>query len=190
MTPLADLIRLLAANGLPMEAIAEAVSLAEQATMRASGPVVMRDDAAERRREQDRNRKAQKRNRLRNSAEICGQSADSLARDSKIININTPPQNPTGSSAPLGQTKRVRGHRIPDDWKPTAELHDYAMAEGIPNHMLARLDIGFVEYWRTATGPNSRKLDWGLTYRGWMRREADKLKAKSPDPPKRVWGSV
>lgn len=188
-TPLADLVRLLAANGLPMEAIAEAVSLAEQATTRASGPVVMKDEAAERRREQDRNRKAQMRNGLRNSAEICGQSADTPARDKVYIINNTPPQNPTGSSAPQGAT-RVRGHRLPADWKPTAELHAYAIGQGVPNHHLARMDADFCGHFHTATGPNSRKLDWGLAYQGWARREADKFKAKATDPPKRVWGSV
>lgn len=91
---------------------------------------------------------------------------------------------------PQGASKRVRGHRLPDDWKPTPELHAYAMAEGIPNHLLARIDADFVGYWRNATGPNSRKLDWGLAYQGWVRREADKVRAKTPDPPKRVWGSV
>lgn len=98
---------------------------------------------------------------------------------------------PKALSEPLPQgAKRVRGHRLPDDWKPSAELHDYAMAEGIPNHLLARIDADFIGYWRNATGPNSRKLDWGLAYQGWVRREADKVRPKAQDPPKRVWGSV
>lgn len=91
---------------------------------------------------------------------------------------------------PQGAARRVRGHRLPDDWKPTAELHAYALAEGIPNHLIARIDADFIGYWRNATGPNSRKLDWGLAYQGWVRREADKVRPKAQDPPKRVWGSV
>lgn len=181
----AAVIRELVAAGLSGDALVAACERIEDAS-----PVLAAiDQQAERRREKDRLRKQQKKNVPRNSAE----SAEFQPEQKEVLepkkNIITYPKA-LAEPLPQGAGKRVRGHRLPDDWKPGAELHAYAMAEGIPNHLLARIDADFVGYWRNATGPNSRKLDWGLAYQGWVRREADKVRAKSPDPPKRVWGSV
>lgn len=48
-------------------------------------------------------------------------------------------------------------------------------------------DIGeqFRDYWLSAAGAKARKADWGATWRGWCRREAERkasaaFPAKSP----------
>jgi hypothetical protein len=57
--------------------------------------------------------------------------------------------------------------RIPDDFALTPEREACARAERLdPRRTLSE----FVDHWRAASGPNSRKCDWDATWRNWCRR--------------------
>jgi hypothetical protein len=64
---------------------------------------------------------------------------------------------------------RKRGERIPLPFDVSTEMQEWVQRE------CPRLDWDyetrqFVDYWRSATGRNSAKLDWTATWRTWMRR--------------------
>lgn len=60
--------------------------------------------------------------------------------------------------------------RLPDDFELTESRRTAARAEGVdPDREFAR----FRDYWRAASGANSRKHDWEATWRNWCRKAAD-----------------
>lgn len=63
--------------------------------------------------------------------------------------------------------------RIPDDWKPSEELKAWA-AENEPVVDAGRETLKFLDYWRAASGAKARKSDWDATWRGWIRRAAER----------------
>lgn len=79
-------------------------------------------------------------------------------------------QGEGGASAP---TAPKRATRLPDGWKPDADLIAYAEAE-LPNVDAAKLAEEFTDYWRAAAGEKARKVDWAATWRTWVRRSANR----------------
>jgi uncharacterized protein YdaU (DUF1376 family) len=88
---------------------------------------------------------------------------------------------------PNGISKKTRGTRLPDDWKPDDdkfpdELHD-RICELIPqadradwvNDQLA----GFRDYWAAKTGAGATKLDWDKTLHNWMRKELNDVRRRN-----------
>jgi hypothetical protein len=70
------------------------------------------------------------------------------------------------------QAANARGCRLPDDWSPGPE--DRAFAQTL-NLDAGRVAEGFRDYWRAKAGREAVKLDWPATWRGWCRREAERL---------------
>lgn len=62
-----------------------------------------------------------------------------------------------------------RGQRLPEDWQPSSDLLEWArnyrpdLAD-----QLQDLTDSFKDFWLAE--PNGRKLDWGRTWRNWIRR--------------------
>ncbi len=66
----------------------------------------------------------------------------------------------------------ARASRLPDDWKLTPDLVEFARHQKIdPDATLSK----FRDYWRAAPGAKGRKLDWAATWRNWCRREAERV---------------
>lgn len=71
-----------------------------------------------------------------------------------------------------------RGARLPEDWKPNAELmtwYQSAILKGQPWSADSRAAClheheKFTDHWTAATGVSARKADWSATWRNWMRR--------------------
>lgn len=75
------------------------------------------------------------------------------------------------SAQPTPRKTDPRGSRLPADWSPTDEMRTFALGLG-----LNPTDIGeqFRDYWLATAGAKGRKADWGATWRGWCRREAER----------------
>lgn len=86
---------------------------------------------------------------------------------------------------------RKRGHRIPDDWKPTPEDIEWQIAKGV-SELLARRELErFVNYWGAASGSNATKLDWSLTWRNWLLKAKDEQQpAAKPSRPYTPWAGA
>lgn len=71
------------------------------------------------------------------------------------------------------------GTSIPDDWKPTNADREYGLAA--PLRLTNEQIDSMAEDMRLWAGANAnravaRKANWSLAFKGWMRREASKLK--------------
>ncbi len=111
------------------------------------------DISAERRREKDRERKAEIRRQSAESADICGKA---LTYKKDI------------------ESKKVRATkaRLSADWKPNEGHYAKAAELNIPK---AAVDAKAedMRIWAGSTG--ALKLDWDLTFHGFLRRDAPKL---------------
>ena len=74
------------------------------------------------------------------------------------------------------RAKAARATRIPDDFAVTAEMAEWARRE-VPVLIAAGRGQSetdrFIDHWRQAAGPTSKKLDWVAAWRNWMRRADD-----------------
>jgi len=66
-----------------------------------------------------------------------------------------------------------RTMRIPDDWKPSQELAQFAL-----EHCMTRAEIDheaekFLDYWKGKGGKDGCKADWDATWRNWIRRAVE-----------------
>lgn len=94
---------------------------------------------------------------------------------------------PAERTEPKAKTPRAKATRIPEGWKPSDKVLEWARTEGIRNP-LEPLDE-FVDFWRSASGPTSAKADWDATYRNRLRNLVDQGRldqrkpVKPPAPP-------
>jgi hypothetical protein len=160
MTPIADMIEKMVADGVPMATITLAVRTAEQVAATGKSGGIPVDTAAEKRRAYDRERKAKKRNSGGKSGGI-------------------PPETKNASSSLKGEIdkdleskKRGRGVKLPVEWKPS-EGH---YAEGAKvRRTREQVDEKAEEMrlWARANGHRAvaRKLDWDAAFSGWLNRD-------------------
>jgi hypothetical protein len=76
----------------------------------------------------------------------------------------------TLSAAP---SKRRRGTRLPEYWRPTPDLTAWAATE-FPWLPLADETDRFCDYWHAKPGAGGVKLDWGKTWKNWIRTAVDR----------------
>jgi len=77
---------------------------------------------------------------------------------------------------PSGVSQK-RGSRLPDDWEPDEV---FARQEGLSASDVAREADKFRDYWRSVSGQKGVKLDWGGTWRNWVRKAAENRPAQKP----------
>jgi hypothetical protein len=140
------------------------------------------DEAAERRRAADRERKAAKReeDRLRKSAEVCGQSEEA---PSPLV----PPSLPAPSLPPIIPPSRVdagaserrvsRATRLPEDFRPLPAVIEFARNLGFTDADVKFEIEQFTDYWRSVPGQRGTKLDWQATLRNRFRDVHSKRKS-------------
>lgn len=66
--------------------------------------------------------------------------------------------------------ERRRATRLPDDWRPSLELSEWARVER-PDLDTSKTIASFGDYWRGKAGKDGAKLDWDATFRNWVRNE-------------------
>src|SRR4029078_9459537 len=63
-----------------------------------------------------------------------------------------------------------RGCRIPPDWAPSSELVAWAKTQiGLPADAVSAETDRFRDHFESAPGAKGIKLDWGKTWKNWMR---------------------
>jgi hypothetical protein len=65
--------------------------------------------------------------------------------------------------------KARRGTRLSPDWAPSEALRAEALVK-FPSVDIDFETDSFVDYWVAKAGASAVKLDWDLTWRGWLRR--------------------
>ena len=82
-----------------------------------------------------------------------------------------------------GEVTRARGTRITDDWQPTEAEANFARGLGLDPRALRD---EFVDFWIAVPGSRGLKLDWGRTYKNRAREIAKrKTNAVRPSEPAR-----
>jgi len=76
-----------------------------------------------------------------------------------------------GAASAAPKPKSVRASRLPADWQPDPDQRQYALDQGVDPGREAE---NFREYWLSKAGQNATKTDWGLTWRTWVRRSAER----------------
>lgn len=66
-------------------------------------------------------------------------------------------------------SREKRGTRLPQNWQPSKALVDEVRSEFSTVDLRLETDA-FRDYWLAKAGKEATKLDWDLTWRGWMRR--------------------
>jgi hypothetical protein len=74
-----------------------------------------------------------------------------------------------------------RGSRIPVEWLPSSDGHNFALHEGFSVSEIDREVQKFRDYWTAKAGAGGTKLDWDATWRQWVRNSADRS-GKTPAP--------
>ncbi len=82
-----------------------------------------------------------------------------------------------GASAP-----RPRATRLEKGWKPNEEDAAYAIDRGFVRAEVIRIAEDFHDYWAAKSGQGATKTDWPLTWKRWVRSEADKQKKSRLKP--------
>lgn len=171
-TPIANMVGEMIARGVPAEVIILAIRTAERAGRSTGIPQNSADVSAERRRARDRERKRLSAEFRRNSAEIPQNSNSPLI----LTSLDSKKEEKKESISKTRSTK-FRGIPLPADWHPN------------PKHLEAATKLGFTEkavldkaedmrIWAGSGG--KLKVDWDLTFHGFLRRDA----AQRPPPVK------
>ena len=77
-----------------------------------------------------------------------------------------------------------RGTRIPDDFHPDLE---FATAEGLTRSQAEKEAANFRDYWTAKSGKDATKIDWPATWRGWVRRAAERRVGARASPQKSAY---
>jgi vancomycin resistance protein YoaR len=166
MTPIAAMVLELLEKGASHDVIAIAVQCAETALMSAPRPRTSADENADRRRENDRIRKKHERENRQKSADVRGNPQ--MSYGASTLTSSSINEDKEKKERVENAIRRVRGHRLPDDWLPSAP--DMAIAIQIigTDRTDAELEK-FRDYWKAQPGQRGLKLDWPATWRNWVR---------------------
>ena len=67
-----------------------------------------------------------------------------------------------------------KGIRIPDDWKLTKELGEWAERQGMHEQDILKERDKFIDYWQSVAGAKGVKRDWSATWRNWIRQHLER----------------
>jgi hypothetical protein len=84
----------------------------------------------------------------------------------------TAPPNGDASHSSEPKNGKHRATRLAADWKLPDAWKAWAMeAHGLDAQKVVRLSLDFRDYWVAVAGSKGVKLDWGATWRRWVRKE-------------------
>lgn len=93
-----------------------------------------------------------------------------------------PTEVPVSSKKPLPPSpKAPRGTRLPDDWQPSLDLISWVRLK-CPNIDGRTETENFCDWWHAKAGKDATKVNWDLTYKGWMRRSNSQVKPNQRGP--------
>lgn len=120
--------------------------------------------------------------------QVNGHSHTSVTRESSVshASVTAPRPDPyltTKEPPPTGAPPRKRGTRIPEDFKPTDDMIDWAREK--TSHVdPIRETEKFIDYWRAKAGRDAAKIDWSGTWRNWMRNAEERAPTRSQPVPR------
>lgn len=84
-----------------------------------------------------------------------------------------------------------RGTALPSDWQPDADLFAYGRKEGLTD-VEVRSAAETMRLWAKGNSNRSvaRKADWTAAFQGWLRRDAERKRAKPPGGPPNRGGAA
>lgn len=95
------------------------------------------------------------------------------------INGTSTNQEPRTKNQKPEKSEKSRGHRIPDDWHPSAEDTAFCKTER-PDLRPSEVAQRFYDHWIAQPGEKGRKVDWSATWRNWVRNERPGKVATAP----------
>jgi hypothetical protein len=160
MTPAQAIVRL-AELGLPLDKLADALSVLEAMERGLMAPVLER-------RAKDRERKRTE----HVSTEIHGNPRKHVEVDGNPITKEIPPTPPKENNIYKPTNTRVtRGSRLPNDFEPSPEALAVASELGFTGSQIKFEVQQFTDYWRGVPGSKGLKLDWQATLKNRFRDE-------------------
>lgn len=99
----------------------------------------------------------------------CGRNADAMQTHSEGNALQTPDTSNQTEEQKAGARRSPNGSRLPDEWAPSAEDIDFAVAERPEVDWRAEAEK-FRDYWHGVAGAKGRKANWHSTWRNWIRR--------------------
>lgn len=178
MSNTADLIADMVREGVSADIIGRVAAALAQREV-----VVVKDEAAERRREKDRERKRSVRGIPQTSAESADPCLPSEVSPHTPLPNNPqsiPPSPPKGGSSPTAKPKARATKRAPDGWQPSSATAATLEAEGYGPGELERA-LSMVRDHEFA----KPRTDWDATYRNWVRRDPPRGSHDRPAIPPR-----
>lgn len=79
----------------------------------------------------------------------------------------------TNTSPSLRSGEGARATRLPPDWEPNGEDWCWAVNKLESGQRMGLELAKFRDYWAAKAGQGGRKLDWGATWRNWVRRSVE-----------------
>ena len=93
---------------------------------------------------------------------------------------STEPERTDSNRKRTGERARKRADRatrLPADWRPSQADTEFARKEGLDDGHIQRAADRFRDYWHAQPGQRGIKRDWSATWRNWVRRDAESLRA-------------
>lgn len=146
------------------------------------------DEAARIRREKAAER--QRKSRLSRSVTVTSRDTCDVtepAPRARVVISNPPTEDSYIKNPPSGVKKGrdlavapAKGSRIADGWEPDPEGFDFAVAT-LGSPQAARLEADkFRDYWCAIPGARGVKLDWGATWKNWVRKSVEMAAQRAP----------
>lgn len=166
-----DLVTRLIDAGCPPEVAAVAIAEAFAEGAKSGGSPV--DKTADRRRAYDRKRKAEERAA---SAKSGGSPVESGGSPETPLTLTSSTQKDSIEEEKKVRARKAKSAELPVDWQPTESHFAKAAELGVSREaVLSKAED--MRLWARSTG--ARKVDWDATFHGFIRRDADKLRASS-----------
>jgi hypothetical protein len=111
------------------------------------------------------------------SGGVRGGMSTALAIQAPLIAEVLLPSPPAPAAASKPAT---RGHRLPEDWTPTAKTMTWSREQATTTGVDISTEWAkFRDYWLSRAGAGARKVDWDRTWRNWVREAADRTNRRS-----------
>lgn len=81
------------------------------------------------------------------------------------------PASAVASPTPPRSGKSAKGTRLPDNWQPSDELHDWARNTR-PDLDIELVVEKFRDFWHAKAGKDGLKASWDSAFRTWVRNES------------------
>jgi len=102
-----------------------------------------------------------------------GKSKENAALDNLQVKAWVKPQKlepePYKEDTDVSSLPRKRATRLSPEWFLPSDWGDWALSEGWPESVIRAEAAKFKDYWTSKAGRDAAKMDWGATFRNWMR---------------------